>query len=602
VIYAELALIGAPIWLLVRPDVPPVSDAFACPVVGLAVSQVFSWYWLRYTNGGLATGMPVLGICVLFALAGVGWFKRRSLHRPELALSVSTAALLAAIAVVFVCEFRTPFNVGHLTSASIWNDDIAVYVTVARGLISHGFSWGGNIAKVNLGAMATSSANGSRPGPYSSLAAAAWGTGLRTWQVALPFLLVTVALGALAVRDAARLLLPGSLISASLIALLATMSSLFAYVTTNYFLGQVLVMPLAVGELIVLHSIARRSTWRQRIPELVLLVAMVVIAVLSFTPISFLMQPVILAAVCVGEFGRGWLRRSALVVASSMGTFIVACALVAESVWRSVRVAGAFAGAGFGWPLGLMTPLEVLGFRQVVRAPRPVVGTFVVQTAIVGLVVLAAVWVLWNERRRVAILNAAAAFLVLGSYALVYVHHGYSYQQWKWISFFQPILIVAVFALVVAAAGVLIRRWAPAKIPVRTAGAFLGVALTVGSAQILLVGTRGNYVVWVAGEPTLPWNVVGSPLSKLAERPAIDRLDAVNVNMSQWDELWAAYFLEPTTRPYLGTPGYFPTSTSAGSATLETVLDPGAPSSVPRSRWSPAGYVAVRYVLVRPAP
>ena len=601
-IYAELALIGAPIWLLVRPAVPPVSDAFASPVIGLAVLQGFSWYWLRYTNSGMVTGLPILGVCAAVALAGVAWSKRHSLHRPDLAFSASTAGLLVGVGAVFLIEYRTPLRVGHLTSASIWNEDIVVYVTAARGLVSHGFSWAGNIVGVNLGAAATSASIGSRPGPYSTLAAAALGTGLGTWQIALPFLLVAVALGALAIRDTARLLLPGSLVAGSVIALLATMASLFAYVTTNYFLGQVLVMPLTLGELVVLHWIARQSTWRKRIAGLVLLVAMVVVAVLSFTPLAFLMQPVILAVVCVGEVGRGWLRRSAVVIASSVGTFVIGCALVAESVWRSLRVTHSFAGAALGWPLGLMTPLDVLGFRQAIRKPRPVVGTFVFETAIIGAVVLAAVWVLWNERRRAAISSAAAAFFVLGSYALVYANEGYSYQQWKWISFFQPVFIVAVFALVVAAAGELIRKWAPDKPPVRVVAALLGVVLTLGSGHILIAGTRANHLVWVKSEPTSPWSVVGSPLSQLAERPEIDHLDAVNIDLSQWDSSWAAYFVEPTTRVYIGNPGWYPTSVSAGSPTLKPVFDPDAPSSVPRSSWRRTGFVAVRYILVSPPP
>ena len=68
-----------------------------------------------------------------------------------------------------------------------------------------------------------------------------------------------------------RLLLPGSLVAAPTIALLVTLASLFGYVTTNYFLAQLLVMPLVLGELLVLHWIAGQSDWRERLGGLVLL-------------------------------------------------------------------------------------------------------------------------------------------------------------------------------------------------------------------------------------------------------------------------------------------------------------------------------------------
>ena len=220
-LYAALALIGAPIWLLVRSAPPPVSDALGCPVIGLACLQVFAWYWLRFGTGGLVGGLPILGACALVALLGIGWSRRRSFRAPTLARCASTVGLLVAVSAVFVGEFRVPLKIGHLTSASIYNADIGYYVTVARALVSHGYSWSGNIAGVDLGAIATNG-HGIGPGVYATLGAAAAGTGLGTWQAALPLALVGVALGALAVRDTVRLLLPGSLVAAPVIALLAT--------------------------------------------------------------------------------------------------------------------------------------------------------------------------------------------------------------------------------------------------------------------------------------------------------------------------------------------------------------------------------------------
>ena len=77
--------------------------------------------------------------------------------------SASTVGLLAGVAVIFVSEYRIPFEIGHLTSASTYNGDIAQYVAVAGSLVSHGFSRAGNIAGASLGAIATNAA-GSGPG------------------------------------------------------------------------------------------------------------------------------------------------------------------------------------------------------------------------------------------------------------------------------------------------------------------------------------------------------------------------------------------------------------------------------------------------------
>jgi hypothetical protein len=574
--------------LLVRPASPPVSDAFAAPLLGLAVLQVFSWYWLRYADGGMDAGLPILGVCVLVALVGVGWLKRDQFRSPSFARCASTTLGLAAVAAVFVGEFRVPLRIGHLTSASIWNTDIALYVTTAGSLVSHGFGWAGNIAGINLGGIATD-AQGIGPGIYATLSAAAAGTGLGTWQISLPLLLVGVAMGALAVRDAARLLLPNSLVAAPVIALLATTASLFAYVTVNYFLAQILIMPLAIGELLVLHWIAEQSSWRKRVPGLVLLLAIVLTATLGYSPMAFFMQPVILVIVCLGELGSGWLRRSSWIAVSTIGAFLVAFGMAPEPVKRSAEFVRQSLAAPKGWPLGLMTPLEALGLRQPIRIPRPTVATFILEGAIVGGIVLAAVWVLlWSERERAAKLYAAAAFVVLGSYAAVYVDRGYSYEQWKWISFFQPLLIVAVYGLVLAAASAALPRWLPVpQVTARAAAAVMGAILILVSARMLTTDTQTFRAVWVEGDPILAWSIVRPPLSQLAERPKLDRKKAVNLDLVQWDNLWAAYFLEPTTRVYPGYTGYYPISRSPEAWTLKP-----NPNLVNDPR--------VRYYLVKP--
>ena len=573
-IYLTLALVGAPVWLLVRPAAPPVSDAFASPILGLAVLQVFSWWWLRFGHGGMIWGLPILVACALVALAAVGRARRATFRRPSPARCVSTVVLLGAVAAVFVCEFRIPLRAGHLTSASIWNADIALYVNVSAGLVAHGFGWAGNIVGLHLG-HASTNAKGIGPGIYSLLAASAAGTGTGTWEAAIPLLLVGVALGALAIRDAARLLLPRNLVAGPVIAVLVTTASLFGYITTNYFLAQVLVMPLALGELLVLHWIAQQTRTRERVAGVVLLTAIVAIAVLSYSPMAFAMQPIILGAVCIAEAGRGWLRRSAQAAIATAGAFVIAWALAPDPFKRSFEFVHVSLKEDKGWPLALMTPLDLLGFHQAVHTPRPVVGLFIFESAIVAAIIAGAVWVLWGTRRRAALVHASAALVVLGSYAAAYAARGYSYEQWKWISFFQPVFMVAVFGLVAAAAAVLLAAWRP---HLRVAGgalaAVFGIVLIAVSARMLVTGTRYTRAVWVAGEPSIAWNVVGPSLSGLADRPALAHEHAVNLDLPQWDEMWAAYFLQPKMRVYLLDPSYLPVSPPGARVTLSAHVAP----------------------------
>ena len=439
---------------MIRPARPPLSDALACPLVGLAVLQLFSWYWLRYTDRGMVVGLPVLCACSLVALIAV--VRRRPFRPRDLSIArcVPTLGLVSAVTFLFVVEYRVPLGTGRLTAGSIWNADIALYSSVAGALVTHGFSWAGHIVGVNLGARATKAA-GIGPGVYATLGSAAAGTGGAPWRAALPLMLVAVVLVALAVRDAVTVV-SGRRAAGFVIALLATMTSLFAYVTTNYFLAQVLVMALAIAEWAVLHQLARLPPSRDRVGGIVLLVAIIVSAALSYSPMVFLMQPVIVGAACLGEVGAGWLRRGLRVIGPVVGGFVVAFALAPVPLLRSVRFASHSLEVEKGWPLRLMTPFELLGLGRVIQSPRPRAVVFAFESMILALVIVVALIVLWRHERRLGLFCAGTAGIVLASYACVYALRGYSYEQWKWISFFQPLFVVAVYTLVLAASIVVV--------------------------------------------------------------------------------------------------------------------------------------------------
>ena len=110
--------------------------------------------------------------------------------------------------------------------------------------------------------------------------------------------------------------------------------------------------------------------------------------------------------------------------------------------------------------------------------------------------------------------------------------------------------MTAVFSLVVAASGVLVRRWVPnQQIAWRAAAAVLGVVLIAVSARTMVIGTRFSSRGLDRRCTRVCRGASCRPsISEMAERPALVHAKAVNVNLPEWDEMWAAYFLEPKMR------------------------------------------------------
>jgi hypothetical protein len=117
-------------------------------------------------------------------------------------------------------------------------------------------------------------------------------------------------------------------------------------------------------------------------------------------------------------------------------------------------------------------------------------------------------------------------------------------------------------------------------------GAVLGVVLLATSARTLVNGTRYTRAVWATGAPALRWSLVEPSLSNLAQRPGLVDSKSVNINLPQWDEMWAAYFLQPARRVYLQGPSYFPVTKPRAAVSVTSAPDPSA-------------LIGYRYVIVR---
>ena len=74
--YLLLFYLGWPLWTAVMPTPSPLSPSLGAPLTGLAVLQVFMWYWLEHSESGLDTGLPVLLAINLVAVIAVLIWKK----------------------------------------------------------------------------------------------------------------------------------------------------------------------------------------------------------------------------------------------------------------------------------------------------------------------------------------------------------------------------------------------------------------------------------------------------------------------------------------------------------------------------------------------
>ena len=126
----------------------------------------------------------------------------------------------------------------------------------------------------------------------------------------------------------------------------------------------------------------------------------------------------------------------------------VAAALLIVPVWFSTTVdyirSRGDVTAGFALPG--FNPPELLGFMRMVT-PRPS-SARVIWSAISVVTIGSLAFIVRTSYRRLVRYCAVFAVLVFASYAAIYRReHGPSYRQWKWITFFQPMLVVMVVAI-----------------------------------------------------------------------------------------------------------------------------------------------------------
>lgn len=547
---------GLPLALLWRTERTVIRLA-ASPVLGIALLATFGWFWSRAGVSGLAPIARPLLIVLVLITGVVALVLRARVSGPLLDLREAAVAVVAWLAALVLVGFISApiVGIGYRTSAVLPNTDIASYALMSQHLADHTVRDSDTLTGVDLSTRAESDMFGAAV----VLALSAGLLGTEVWKLTLPVMAVAwmnlaVLLTALARR---RLRVRGA--PALVVSLTAVASSFFTTVALSYFLGQLLGLGFLVVLLLMLTQEGLSDEARSFPWKLVALLTVPVAGLILTYPIFLLSAvPVIGAVSIVGAaIHRATWTAGGRVAFGLLGGGLLGAAILPD---RVLLVAGTLVkqtSAEYGIPLRGVTPLAVLGLQ---RLPADLHRTALVGTVTVLTIVIVGIAVAVRRKYPFALETGLLLVFVLAGWLVLLATRGSSsYQTWKWISYFQPILVCAALALTTHAATWL---WPRGQLRARGRevvllglGALLAITVLNGRSALRGFERRSGAETAMAGEG---WVLVDQRLADLEHNSALRGLSEINVNLTPyWEEMWAAYFLRDIPRVNLMTTTYY---------------------------------------------
>jgi hypothetical protein len=533
---AWLSVIGYPLRrVLDRPGGGPLAPVPA-PFVGMAVVQVVGWYW--FEAGGHGLRAPAIALTAIATVATLATTirdqrRRRRADRARLALCGGT---LVGAALVLALNFSAVLGLGFVTTADSGNNDAASYAVVADHLARKGFDAIGPVAGYDLGTEARQDGFGSTV-VLGSFAAA---TDLPTVKLNEAVLFSFTALAIYSLALLLRELLQGQDALALTASVAAACTLLFIYIVTHFFLGQL----MAMGVLPLLALIGLRAAAPAPSRERWALVAASTIVFVTlfshYSHMAIFAPPVVLPGALLAStsahlsVGELWARLGRMAGAVG-GGFVGAVVLTPTLVWLGLQNAIERSGVVAGWPLPGFLPIELMGFlRQVTPLPS---AARILWSVAVLVTFGAAAWLARSSHRVAVRFSVTTVAVILVSYFLVFRRDVEpTYEQWKWITFFQPLFVAAVLTTTLLGLRAAIGRW--------WRGPTVAILCAAAAGFGVLVSTNTGDGEGTALRDHRRLAAVGPDAFDLGVNPALRNLDRVNIGLAPyWDSMWATYFL-----------------------------------------------------------
>jgi len=572
---AFLTLLGWVPWALIRSLRTRANGFIIAPFLGLAILETFSWYWLEFGTGGMHTGLVVLGALWLASAVFVVIVGRPRGDRLLPAIpgnSVIPAILLVGVAIVLSSiTMARGLQGAEPAPVTFGNADTAQYALSSEVLADDGFDGIGWISGAQLGELGRSDNGGVRP----FLATVAIINGTSVWHATTPAMTVFVVLAAIAAAWLVTVTSRAGPMTAVLLGLLALLPFSFIFIVGQQYLAQVSAMAGALALAAVLLG-DRPSTWRDAlttaipatfalIPMLLTYPQMALVSVIIIGMISACVTLDSIHRIPILSTAQSIARSATVVMISALASALILTPVIPGLIDR-VRAVG---GSSFGWPLPVLSPLQILGladFEPMTAISRSAMigpssstpGTsgqwWLIAVTIIALTAVASA-VGFVKQGKVPLFPLATSAFVLVSYRAFFDREGPSYAQWKWITFFQPLLSIAVLVSLWIILDAVLER-----LPDRRR-VIAGVAVALGAGlSIIMLGPL--FRLW-----SQPWWYVTDDLADV-QRVASSGLGRVNVLVDDYAEsMWTGYFLNPIQTSMVSA-SYFPKTGSTEGWTV----------------------------------
>lgn len=562
-----LAALGWLPWILLRPLRERISGWVATPFLGLAVLEVFSWYWLEYGSGGMRSGLAVLGTIWAIGTVLVVTYRRarRAPLFPPIAAGgiVSTVLVIGAAIALSALIMSRGLQGDRPVPTTFGNADTAQYALSAEVLLDEGFEGKGWIRTGELGALGRSDNGGVRP----FLASVAIVNNTSVWNATTPALTIFVVLTALAASWTVRAATRARSMTAALLGLGALLPFSFTFIVGQQYLAQVAAMAGTLALLAVLLE-QRPRTWRDTLEVGLPAGFMLTPIVLSYPQMALAALAVLAAVMTLVaadqihrapliETAKSMIRSVSILLIASASSIVVLAPAISGLLDRVSQVGGVAAG----WPMPQLSPIQVVGLesfgpmtgisrsRLIGQAdPSPLSSSewWAGALLVIGLTLVASA-VSWRRNGQAPLFPLATSTVVLISFRVFYDREGDSYAQWKWVTFFQPLLAIAILVALWTLVHVLQDRYPSQRRVLLGSTAVLSV---VGA--VILLGP-------VIRLSTGPWWFVTDDLSDV-RRVSGSGLSRVTVDVDPYAEtMWVGYFLKPISTD-LQSASYFPAS------------------------------------------